>query len=382
MEAGLEPMRQKCLERLDRIVVKVGSAVLAGKGKLRRRAVERLVADLNTVREAGIDVVLVSSGAVASGFRKMGLAEPPRDVAYKQAAAAIGQPLLMVEYAAAFAKYKTHIGQVLLTAEDLECRPRFLNARHTLGVMLERGVLPIVNENDSVSTDEIKIGDNDHLSALVANLVSADLLVMLTNVDGIYRDGNPTNVLSVIPSGRSPLKHVDHHDKSTTGVGGMATKVEAAMLAGKWGVPTVVANGTRSGIVESIIGGSPKGTFFVPSPRKLSARKRWIAFSLRTAGRIIIDRGAARAVGAHGSSLLPSGIADVDGNFARGTQVQIVDHEGKVVARGLTTYSAAEIEQIRGRRTKDIESILGYTYGDEVVHRSDLVLLDDPNESA
>ncbi len=375
MQEGLDSLRQECLHDVNRVVVKVGSAVLAGEGQLRRKAVARLAADLAAVRRGGVDTVLVSSGAVASGFRRLGTQRIPTNITKKQAAAAIGQPLLMAEYTRAFAQYRTHVGQVLLTADDLDHRPRYLNARHTLGSLLRHGILPIINENDSISTDEIKIGDNDHLSALVANLVSADLLIMLTNVDGIYRSGDSRDVVSVVPAGRCPMEHVEPARRSATGTGGMATKVQAAKLAGRWGVPTIVAGGKRERVVQRIVLGEPLGTFFAPTRRKLSARKLWLAMTMRLAGTLVIDEGACNAIIKRRASLLPSGVCKTEGGFARGAQVQIVDRNGDIVGRGLTTYSAAEIDQIRGRRSNEIARTLGYTYGGEVVHRDDLVLM-------
>jgi len=375
MKRDSQSIRQQSLRATRRMVVKVGSAVLTADGRLKPRAVGRLVADIMAVRGDGIEVVLVSSGAVASGLDRLGLSTPPRSIDHKQAAAAIGQPRLMRSYARAFDRCGVQVGQVLLTDGDLADRSRFLNIRRTLAVLLTHKILPIVNENDSVSFDEIKIGDNDRLSGLVAHLVSADLLVLLTNVDGILEGGPTGRRIPLVPPDHCLMKHVDPKG-SPTGTGGIATKIEAATLAGKWGIPTVVADGNRRDTLQQIIAGSDVGTFFVPTERKTSSRKGWIALAARVRGTLVVDHGASVAITRKHKSLLPSGIVAVRGEFPRGCPVEIEDSHGAVLARGLTCYSSNEIERIMGHRTSQIPSILGYAYAPEVVHCDDLVLSD------
>ena len=360
-----------------RIVVKVGSGVVAGGGELDPGAVGRVAVELGELRRRGDQPVLVSSGAVACGFRGLGLDAFPHAIVDRQAAAAVGQPRLMRAWGDAFAARGVTVAQVLLTADDLENRTRFLNARHTIDTLLARGIVPIVNENDSVSFDEIKVGDNDRLSALVASLIDADLLVLLSTVPGVLgADG------AVVPSfarADEALAHVKD-ERTQMGVGGMWTKVEAAGLAAAAGIPVVIAGGAEPGVIARVVAGDGVGTRFGPAERGSALRKRWIGQAARPRGAIIVDDGAARAIAQNGASLLPKGIAGVDGLFAIGDAVEIRDAAGRVVARGLASYSSHEVERIRGRRSDEIEQVLGYSYADEVVHRDDLVLREGDDE--
>ena len=357
-----------------RIVVKIGSSLLAGGQRLNLRAVRRLAEDLVAVRREKRSVVLVSSGAVASGYRLLGLKEFPSTIVQKQAAAAIGQQRLMRAYAEVFGEWRTHVAQVLLTADDLDHRLRFLNARHTLIELLEHGVVPIVNENDSVSFEEIKLGDNDHLSALVANLIGADLLIILSNVDGVLEGGQAGHVIPTVSAPEDVLQHVQSR-KSATGVGGMATKVEAALLARRGGVPTVVANGSARGIVQRVLSGESLGTCFPTEHKRVSSRKRWLGFAVRVHGRIVVDDGACWALVHRGSSLLPAGVLAVEGTFEAGAPVEVLDRRGVPIARGLVSYDAEALETIRGHKSAEIGALLGYRYADEVIHRNDLVVI-------
>ncbi len=362
------------LESARRIVVKVGSAVVAGRGRLRPRIIAQLAADVSAVRHRGCDVVLVSSGAVAAGAPALGLSPPARSVLERQTSASVGQPRLMAAYAAAFRRHRLAVAQLLLTSEDIEHRRRFLSGRHTLLTLLSAGVVPIVNENDALSTDENKVGDNDHLAALVSNLVSADLLVLFSSVPGLMADGGRGPVLESVELQTDVERHVGR-ERSAIGVGGMGAKISAARLAGRGGVPTVIADGTQAGLLPRIVTGERVGTLLIPASARLNARKRWIAQQTRTAGAIRVDAGARRALVERGASLLPSGVIGVVGDFAMGARVDIRDQDDRVFAVGLVSYSAADVRRLQGRRQAEIRSVLGFEYTREIVHRDDLVLL-------
>ena len=369
-QAGAE----RSLPAVRRLVVKVGSAVLAPAGELLPGRVNRLSDQLAPLVAAGVGVTVVSSGAVASGFRMLGLSEPPRGIAAKQAAAAVGQPRLMAAWSAAFGHHGLACAQVLYTADDLEHRRRYLNARRTLNELLAAGVTPVVNENDTTSFDEIKLGDNDRLSALTADLVSADLLLILSTAQGLYEEGDPRRVVATVSDPAEAARHV-RPEKSATGVGGMATKLASAALAAAWGIPTVVAGGAVPNVITRVLAGEPLGTLFRARRVKTGARKRWLAASARSRGCLRVDDGAARAITGRGASLLPTGVVGVDGTFERGAAVDIARADGTPFARGLVNFSSAEVEAIRGRKTRELEAALGYFYAAEVVHRDDLVLL-------
>lgn len=364
-----------------RVVVKVGSAVLAPDGQLDDRAIERLSDDLAAARARSIDVVLVSSGAVAAGFRTLGLDAMPHAIRDKQAAAAVGQPALIHRYATLLARHAVPVAQVLLTGDVLDHRPRYLNARHTLTTLLERRVLPIVNENDSVTHDEIRLGDNDRLSALVAGLVGADLLVILSSVDGLYESADPSRPIAEIADTAAARAHVSS-DRSTTGTGGFATKLDAVDIARAHAVPTVITRGptdARPAPLAAVLAAEPVGTLF-PLPAGAparGARKNWLTHAAVARGRVHVDAGAARALAERGASLLPKGVTRVEGDFDAGAVVEILDDRARPIARGLTNYSSADLARLAGKRSDEIEPTLGYTYADEAVHRDDLVILTD-----
>ncbi|MBX3385684.1 MAG: glutamate 5-kinase [Phycisphaeraceae bacterium] len=374
------------------VVVKVGSAVLAPTGTLEEEAVRRIADDLaEAVRSAGasgiagvpgvraLRIVLVSSGAIASGFMALGLKAPPAQIVLKQAAAAVGQSRLMRAWADAFGAHGLNVAQVLLTGDDLDHRRRHLNARGTLQALLERGVVPIVNENDSVSFDEIKLGDNDRLSALVSGLVGADRLIMLSSAGGLADGGDPRRVIPVVEHVAEARRHVTG-ERSAVGTGGMATKLDAVETAAAAGVPTVVAPGREVRVVTRLLSGESIGTSFPVRVRRVEARKRWIGFAARSRGSISVDEGAARAIEQRGASLLPSGITGVDGDFAEGSVVDLrvqVSPSCEPFARGRVAYSADEIRAIAGKKAGQIGGVLGYVYRDEVIHRDDLVLLNN-----
>jgi glutamate 5-kinase len=357
------------------VVVKIGSAVLAPGGELDVATVHRLAGEFAREMDAGRQLVVVSSGAVASGFRLLGLPGKPRTIVQKQAAAAIGQPRLMRAYTEGFAGASgaRTTSQVLLTADDMDHRARVLNARRTLQELLECGVVPIINENDSVAFDEIKLGDNDNLSALVASLVQADALVILSTVHGLLDSAG--KIVGLIGKPEDALPHVQQ-GTSSTGTGGMVTKVTAARTAGAAGVPTVIAGGAVAGNLARVLAGEDVGTFFVPRAKAAASRKRWIGFSARARGVVTVDEGAARAIRERGASLLPPGVRAVEGEFGAGALVEIRDGRGKAVARGIAAYSSQEISRLAGVKTGAIEATLGYAYAEEIVHRDNLALLE------
>ncbi len=379
--------RRQAIARSRRIVVKIGSAVIAKGGVLDPDAVLRIASDVAGLIKADPRrrVVLVSSGAVASGFRALGLSRPPKDIVSKQAAAAVGQPRLMSEWSEAFARAPgaKAAAQVLLTAEDIDHRTRFLNARRTLEALLESGrIIPIINENDSVSFAEIKLGDNDHLSSLVASLVHADLLIILSSISGVWaKDARPSAPV-IVPTIRSLNEGLAlvRADRSDVGTGGMQTKITAACTAAALGTGVFIASGAQPDILHRLLSGEMLGTFFPPAPRSTTARKRWIGFSARPRGVIRVDAGAARALRVKGASLLPSGITEVSGAFAQGSLVEILGPDKQPIARGIALYDADELRSIRGKKTAEIAAALGYRYADEAVHRDDLVLLDPTGE--
>ncbi len=371
---------------LGRVVVKVGSGIIAPAGRLDPHVIERMAEDVTALRNTGLEVVLVVSGAVAAGYLGMGREQPPTTVVERQAAAAVGQYQLMTMFAREFEKCDTVVAQLLMMQEDIENRRRFISARHTLQELLSRGILPIINENDPLADDEAKIGDNDHLAALVTSLVTADLLVILSTVAGVLRFGDKDG-----PSGQADLdgaevihtievdSDIDGHitdDQSETGVGGMRAKVRAARLASDWGVPTIIASGMESGLLERIVDGDEIGSLFVPGAKRLSERKRWIAIRTRSRGSIVVDDGAKRALLERGASLLPAGILDVGGDFGIGARVDLLDATGTSFAVGIVSYPASEIARMKGRQSKEYQEVLGYKYVEEIVHREDLVLLD------
>ncbi len=358
-----------------RIVVKVGSGVVAPGGRLDLDAVGGIAREIAAARDRGCLVVLVSSGAVAAGFRDLGLGAMPASIREKQAAAAVGQPRLLAAYADALRAHTLVPAQVLLTADDFDNRQRFLNARHTIETLLGHALVPIINENDSVAFDEIRLGDNDRLSALVASAIGADLLVLLSVAPGVI-DKTTGKVIAEFTDTDAARAHIDV-SKSDTGVGGMATKLDAADIALEHAVPVVIAPGRPEGGADPlapILDGEAVGTRF-PVPvdkRGPGARKSWIAFSTQTRGAIIIDDGAARALRDKGASLLPKGIVSVEGRFDVGAPVEIRTNDGALVARGLTTYASHELERVKGSRSDEIEGVLGYAYAPEVVHRDDM----------
>jgi len=370
----------RSLSRVRRVVVKVGSGLVTTPGEgPSSEPIGRLAADLSALVQDHREVALVSSGAIATGMARLGLKARPRSIPEKQAAAAVGQSALMWEYEQAFKKHGIAVGQVLLTGQDISDRSRYLNARNTLLALLDFGVLPIVNENDTVAVDEIKVGDNDNLAALVAHLIDADLLVLLTDVDGLYT-GDPrrdptARRLETVEAITDDIQRMVYDTSARVSVGGMSTKLQAAQKAGASGIPMVIASGREAGTLPRLLKGDPLGTYFQPRDDRLAARKRWIAFAVPPQGRLTVDAGAKKALTERGKSLLPSGLVAVDGQFDAGDVVALTQVDGVEFARGLVNYDADELRRIRGAKTADIERTLGYRGVDEVVHRDNMVIL-------
>jgi glutamate 5-kinase len=360
-----------------RLVVKVGSSSLASpSGGVDHERVDALVDAVATRLHGGAQVVLVSSGAIAAGLRPLGLRSRPRDLATQQAAASVGQGLLLARYTASFARHDRTVGQVLLTSDDVVRRAHYRNAQRTFDRLLALGVVPIVNENDTVATEEIRFGDNDRLAALVTHLVRADALVLLSDVDGVYDADPARGGASLVHDVRSDddLAHVRLGRTGAAGVGsgGMATKLAAARIAAGAGVPTLLAHARDA---AGALAGDELGTCFHATGRRAPARLLWLAHATTPRGRLALDAGAVRAVVDRRTSLLPAGVVGVDGDFAAGDAVELVDADGTPVARGLVNYDAAELPELLGRTTQELTEALGPGYHREVVHRDDLVLL-------
>lgn len=377
-EEGIEA-RQKLLGQVKRVVVKVGSAVLTSKDGLNHKVVKQLADDLSFLMENGLEVIFVSSGAVAAGRKRLGLPNRQLAMKEKQAVAAIGQSCLMRAYEDVFNSQGQTVAQVLLTHGDLANRDRYLNVRNTIFTLLDWRILPIINENDTVSVRELRFGDNDTLGAMTTNLIEADLFVCLTDVDGLYT-GNPSVDesavrVNTIAKVDDTVEAMAGHVCGALGTGGMRSKILAAKMVSARGGCSFIGPGKEAGILRKLFSGEPVGTFFLPNDEKIKSRKHWIAYTLRPKGFMVLDDGACKALLAHGKSLLPSGILEVRGSFDIGDPVHCLDKNDEPIAAGLVNYSSRDIEQVMGKQSAQIEKILGYSDSEEIIHRNNLVML-------
>ncbi len=371
--------KRQQLGQSRRWVVKIGSALLTNDGRgLNREGIAAWVEQMAALRQRGIELVLVSSGSVAEGMVRLGWNKRPSALHELQAAAAVGQMGLVQTYESFFKSHGLHTAQVLLTHDDLSNRHRYLNARSTLRTLVDLGVVPVVNENDTVVTDEIRFGDNDTLGALVANLVEADLLVILTDQQGMFdkdpRHHDDAQLLSEVMAGDPGLDAVAGGGGGALGRGGMQTKLSAARLAARSGAATIIAAGRENDVLQRIAAGESLGTLLLPDCEPQAARKQWLAGHLQIRGRLLLDDGAAKVLREAGKSLLAVGIKGVEGDFGRGEMVACIDTEGREVARGLVNYSAAETRKIQGQPSNRIEALLGYVDEAELIHRDNLIL--------
>jgi glutamate 5-kinase len=372
--------KRRILSRGRRIVIKIGSQILSSTIGIEEGRLKELVRQLAMLHDQKKDLAVVSSGAVAAGMTRLGLKERPRTIPQKQALAAVGQIKLMALYERHFARFEKSVAQVLLTHEDLANRQRYLNARHTFQTLLESRIIPIVNENDTVAVEEMKFGDNDHLSSLVATLLAADLLVILSDVQGVY-DRDPkayadARLIPLITDVKAMRRKISGASQTQFGTGGIVTKLDAAEKAAAAGIPTLIGSGMQAGVLTKVFDAMAEvGTLILPDENRLTIRKHWIAYNLKPSGEIIVDQGAHDAVVERGKSLLPSGLKEVRGLFGVGECVRCLNVGGLEFARGLVNYSAQELNQIKGLHTSKIEKVLGYKAYDEIIHRDDLVLL-------
>lgn len=373
--------RKYLVTRAKRVVIKIGSAVLTGTGEgLDHQRIERIAAEIASIMEQKREVIIVSSGAIAAGLAKLGLKRTRgMPLPLKQAAAAVGQSGLMWMYEKTFAVHGRKVAQVLLTREDLANRGRFLNARNTMHTLLEHGVIPVVNENDTVAVDEIKFGDNDNLSGMVVHLADADLLVILSDIDGLYtadpRVRRDAQLIPVVEKLTPEMEQGAGDAFTGVGTGGMRSKLMAAKKVGAYGVPMVIINGRSDGSLRSLFEGREPGTLFLPRETRDQGRKHWIAYTACSTGGIVVDDGARDALENRNKSLLPGGIVKVQGSFKAGDCVNCADLKGQVFARGLSKYSSDDVNRIKGLKTSEIAGVLGQKDYDEVIHKDDLAIL-------
>ena len=376
----LDAVRQEIIALANTVVVKVGTNVLTHEdGRLDPERLQGLADQLQRLRASGRKVALVSSGAIGAGMGRLGLSRRPTDLRQLQACAAIGQAFLMRAYEDCLARHGIPTAQILLTAGDFDSRGRYLNARNTILTLFEYSCLPIINENDTVSVAEIRFGDNDHLAALVTNLLQAPLLVLLTVVDGLYANDPRTDasaeLMTTVPVIDASIMEKAGSSRSALGSGGMRSKLRAARLATVAGESVLIANGSVPGILDAIFRAEPVGTLFLPHDRTMPAWKRWLGYTARPRGRLVVDAGARQAVQHQGRSLLPIGIVQVGGTFGKGDVVTLLDVEGVEFARGLSNYSSGDVERIRGLRSEQVREVIGASAYDEVIHRDNLVVI-------
>ena len=374
--------RKMCFECAKRIVVKVGSGVLTEDNGLNLKALRSISRQICQLADRGLEIILVSSGAMASGIKKIGLSKRPDEIPKRQAVAAVGQAGLIMEYEKAFARYNKKVAQILLTSDDLVNRKRYLNARNTLCTLLSWQVIPIINENDTVAVEEIKFGDNDNLSAMITLLMDADILINLTDIDGLYnkdpRKNQDAELISVVTTIKKDIEKYASDIPGALGTGGMLSKIIAAKKVTTAGIPMLIARGEKPDILIKLFSGEEHGTFFIPKKEKLANRKCWIAFTLKPKGIIGIDDGAAAAILKKGKSLLPSGIVKVEGEFSVGAAVEFRrENNDEILGTGLVNYSSSDIRKIMGLKSGKIKEYLGYKPYDEVIHRDNLAITCD-----
>lgn len=376
-----EGIREQIIAKVKKIVVKIGTGVLTTEdGYVDKKQIQRLAEQVVELKKLGYHVVVVSSGAVGSGMGELGIEKRPGTLPELQAVAAIGQSKLISAYDDCFKLHGYHAAQILLTREDFEDRQRYLNTCNTIHTLFQLNAIPVVNENDTISVDEIKFGDNDALSALVTNLLNAELLIILSSVDGLY-DKFPTGkskaaVIPVVENVSDETRQLAFDFKTKRGVGGMQTKLEAASVVTNAGEAMIIANGRTDGVLKKIVQGMHIGTLFLPKEEKMTSRKRWIGYTIKPRGAIYVDEGAMHALTEKGKSLLASGIVSVEGTFHKGDTISVCGKEnGAIIARGMTNYSSEEIERIKGCSTSHIAKVLGYKLYDEVIHRDNMVIL-------
>ena len=372
--------KESTVARARRVVIKVGSAVLSESGGLRLDVIERLANEVETAIRAGKEIVIVTSGAVAAGRARLSSKLRGATIAARQAAAATGQIDLMSAWARAFGAHDRAVAQILLTHQDVAERRRRANANATISELLDAGVIPIVNENDTVAVEEIRLGDNDVLSSLVASLVQAQLLIILSDVAGVLtgdpRERSDARLIPVITDPEAEMRGLVAESAGPLGVGGMATKLKAARQAARAGIAVIIAEGRENGVITLALDPAREtGTLIVPAGVRLKSRKHWIAFALRPAGSLGVDRGAKEALCTKGRSLLPSGIREVRGDFGGGDCVSLLDPDGVEFGRGLVNYPAADVLKVAGRRSTEIPNLLGYKVADEIIHRDNFVLM-------
>jgi glutamate 5-kinase len=361
-----------------RIVIKVGTNLLTDAKGIKKSFLKSLVSQASVLHAKGKEIIIVSSGAIGSGVRKLGMDRKPTALSEKQAVAAVGQIVLMQAYESAFSDKDINVAQVLLEHDDIKNKTKNINARNTIHQLLEWKVIPVINENDTIATDEIKFGDNDTLAGIVGNLVDADLVIILTSVDGIY-DKNPdlysgAKIISEIENVAAAIKSIDTTGTTSMGTGGMVTKLETARKLNQVGIPLVIANGNRTGAVERIVSGKKEGTIIKTKSVKLDSKKRYILMSLKEKGRIKVDNGAKAALIDSGKSLLAVGVVSVSGEFAFGDAVEILDLNNDKVGKGIVNYSSKDLQGIKGKKNADIEQIAGESYYEEVIHRDNLFI--------
>jgi glutamate 5-kinase len=375
--------RASILYNARRVVVKVGSNVLTEDHGLNLKAIRSISRQICRLIDGGIEIILVSSGAMASGIRKVGLDKRPDEIPKRQAIAAVGQAGLIMEYEKAFARYHKRVAQILLTGDDLNNRKRYLNARNTLCMLLSWQVVPIINENDTVMTEEIQFGDNDNLAAMITLLMDADILVNLTDIDGLYtkdpRTSPDADFIPLVSIIGEDIKKIAGDIPGALGTGGMLSKINAAKKVTAAGIPMIIANGSRPDVLKKLFSGKNVGTFFTPNKKKLKSRKCWIAFTLKPKGVIRIDDGAAEAILNKGKSLLPSGIVGVEGEFSVGAPVEFRKTDDETLGTGLVNYSSTDIRKIMGLKSSQIKNRLGHKPYDDVIHRDNLAVTAECN---